>query len=129
MAEVLHNLGITAWKRGEYELARARYEESLMIAREIGAKQILLETLYPVAGLAMAQGQTGRGVQLLAAAEVLREELKTSLELADQVQYEHNVSAARAKLSGEEFASAWEVGLKMTREEAVELALKTVEEM
>jgi len=39
------------------------------------------------------------------------------------------MSAARGKLSEAEFTSAWEAGLKMTVNDAIDLALKTVEEI
>jgi hypothetical protein len=39
------------------------------------------------------------------------------------------LSTARAKLSEGEFTAAWEAGLKLTAEEALDLAMKIVEEI
>ena len=47
----------------------------------------------------------------------------------DQPYFDRFYAAARAKLGEAEFASAWEAGLKMTVDEAIKLALKTVEKM
>jgi predicted ATPase/class 3 adenylate cyclase len=45
----------------------------------------------------------------------------------DKPYFDRFLAAARANLSEAEFTSAWEAGLKMAQEEAIELALKTVE--
>ena len=67
-------------------------------------------------------------VQVLAFSESLAQAFPTPRHAVfDKPYFERFLAAARANLCQAEFASAWEAGLKMTVDDAVELALKAVE--
>jgi hypothetical protein len=69
-------------------------------------------------------------VQILGATEALVQKLNWPRNpMIDKPFYDQNLAAARTKLSEEEFNANWEIGTKMSLEQAIELALKMVEEM
>jgi len=51
------------------------------------------------------------------------------MELLDRVEYDRDVAVVHAQLDEATFNAAWEEGQKMTKDEALDLALKMVEEI
>jgi hypothetical protein len=78
----------------------------------------------------LVEKKTQIAVKILAHSESMRQSFPTPRDpIFDKPYFERFISSACEKLSEAEFTSAWEAGLKMTADEAIELALKTVEEM
>jgi hypothetical protein len=74
--------------------------------------------------------KTQTAVQILAFAESLARSSAVHRDpIFDKPYFDRYISAARAKLSEVEFTSAWEAGSKMTVDEAIEFALKAMEEI
>jgi hypothetical protein len=123
-------LGRLKYREGDHEVGLQYVRESLAILRrgDVG--------LY---GTAKLLGQIGGmflgeepqiGVQFLGLSETLWQQLSFPRSpIEDKPYFDRFLITAHEKLSEDKFATAWEAGLKMTVEEAVELALKTIEQM
>jgi hypothetical protein len=69
-------------------------------------------------------------IQILGLNEILSQNLPHPRDpIYDKPYFDRFLSAARAKLIEADFNEAWELGMKMTIDEAIGLALKTVEKM
>jgi hypothetical protein len=108
--------------QGIYGAARARFEESLAICREVGDKRGTAQNLEGLAALAVTQGQFERAARLFRAAEALREAIGTPLPPADRVEHDRSVAAIRTALGEEAFAAAGAEGRAMSLDEAVAFA-------
>ncbi|HWE63565.1 MAG TPA: hypothetical protein VHB98_17770 [Chloroflexota bacterium] len=64
-----------------------------------------------------------RGTQLWAAANTLRQALRTPRPPSEQAEHEHGLVAVRTSLGEEAFDAAWAAGQVMPLEEAIALAL------
>jgi hypothetical protein len=67
---------------------------------------------------------TERLPQLFGAASVLRIAAGTSLALAEQAEYDRELTATRAQLAAAGFEAAWAEGQAMTPEQALACALE-----
>jgi hypothetical protein len=117
-------LGRLAFEEEDYGAARACYEESLTLLRELGhVRRYIADSLRLVAALAAAQGEPERSARLLGAAEALRDAIGTPVDPADRADDERNVSAVRARLGEEAFEAAWAAGRAMTPDQAAAYAM------
>ncbi len=124
IAYSLYNLGDVANGLGDYASARAFREESLTILRTIGDRRGIAYSLDAFADLAVRAGRSERAVTLLAAAELLREQIRLPLSPTEREQNARIVGNAREALTAEAFSAAWEEGRAMTWEQAVAYALE-----
>jgi DNA-binding CsgD family transcriptional regulator len=99
--------------------ARAIYEESLAIARELNHRSLIASCLEGWASMVAEQGQFAWAAQLWGAAESLRESIKVPIPLVERADYARSVAAARAQLGEGIFAAAWVHGRTMTLEQAL----------
>jgi non-specific serine/threonine protein kinase len=127
VATVMYGAGALAWSQGDNERARALYEESLALRRELGlSHRDSAGTLEGFAGLAGAQREARRGAHLLGAAEALREALGSPVlpnELAD---LRDIATASRTALGPAAYGAAIAEGRALTLDEAVAYALGEV---
>ena len=65
----------------------------------------------------------GRAVQLLGAAEALRDRLGVPLQVADRREWDRSTAAARAKLEEATVAAAWSQGRTLSLEQALTYAI------
>jgi hypothetical protein len=137
---------LVASKQGDNAAARALYEESLAIYREVGDRLRIAELLEALAALACerqsvpgaaegagagvpeadATGAAGRGwraARLFGAAAALREAIGAPVEPRHRAAYCRQVSRAREQLSEEAFAAAWAKGAAMGLDQAISSAL------
>jgi tetratricopeptide (TPR) repeat protein len=119
----LNNLGESAYNEGDYVVARALYVESLVIRQELEEKLGIAESLGGFAQLCSAQSYGLKAALLWGAAEALRERIGYPMPAIQRGEYDRVVSAARANVGIENFATAWREGRSMTMEEAIECAL------
>jgi len=123
-------LGRLKYQQGDLEFAKQSVRDSLQLGstRDIG----VLATAYIFCHLGglFVERKTPMAVQFLSLAGTLRQKLHIFRDPTfDKPYVGRFLSVARTKLSEDEFAAAWEVGLKLTAEDALDLALKTVEQM
>jgi DNA-binding CsgD family transcriptional regulator len=104
---------------GDYATARAFYEESLTIGREVGEKQRIAPYLEGLATVVAVQGDPVWAARLWGAAEAQREALGTPLPPVYRADYERAVAAARTELGEQFFVAAWAEGRAMTPEQTL----------
>jgi predicted ATPase/DNA-binding SARP family transcriptional activator len=117
-------LGHVARERGDYDWATTCYRRSLVMRQEVGDTLALARSLEDFAGLAARQQQWERAAKLLGAAEGTCIGQDWTPPVAIPEEYKRTVEVARAALSEEAFAAAWEAGRAMTLQAAVEYALE-----
>jgi predicted ATPase len=120
----LGTLGYVALRQGEYDRAAALLSESITFSLEQGARTFMHRLITGLAAVVMAQGEPVRAVKLFAACERLSEAGLLSRLPSHQTDMSHDVVAARAQLTEEEWEKAWKEGWAMTVEQAIEYALE-----
>jgi tetratricopeptide (TPR) repeat protein len=120
MAIALANLGDTAERQGEYQQAKALHEESLRLWRELGDRWGTAESLIGLGAVAAHQQQHERAIQLLGAADAFCTSIGFSPEPAGRERMETVCREARTALSAEAYEAAWNQGVAMSLEEAIE---------
>jgi non-specific serine/threonine protein kinase len=124
--KAFNGAGVLVSYQGDYASARAYFEESLTIQREIGDRSGISFSLEAFASLAARESRSERAAALLAGAEALREEIGVPIAPHEREQRDRDLSEARQALGEEAFTSAWERGRAMTMEQAIEYALQEV---
>jgi hypothetical protein len=99
--------------------ARALYEESLEIAREIDYQEQIAPALEGLAVVAAKQGEPVRAAHLWGAAEALREAIGTPIPPVYGLDYQQAVATARSQSGDDAFARAWSQRRAMTPEQAL----------
>jgi tetratricopeptide (TPR) repeat protein len=134
----LHSLGRIAQRRDDSTAARAYYAKLLQMQRQrisppfkwSWLKTYVAAISYPLEGfavLATTQKQMDRATYLFGAAEALYIPLRFEMSARERAEHDQAIAAARASLGEEAFATAYEVGKKMTLDEAVAYALEDTE--
>jgi DNA-binding CsgD family transcriptional regulator len=100
----------------DHATARGLYEESLVIAKELGHKRFIASCLEGLANVTFAQDQPAKAARLWGAAESLREAIGAPNPLVDHARM---VAAARTQLGEKIFAAMWAEGRMMTPEQAL----------
>src|SRR5262249_47170936 len=124
LAWTLHGIGYVAYRQGDFPAARSRLAESLTLFRQMEYSGGLLLTIERLGGLALARGQLQRAGRLFAAAASQRAATGARTALAPPPEYDRDVAAIRAGLTGEAFEAAWAEGQVMTLQQAIEYALR-----
>jgi predicted ATPase/DNA-binding SARP family transcriptional activator len=124
LVHALGGMGHLERDEGNFARAKAYYQESLMLRRDLGDKFALAQSLYDLAVLAGKQGQAERATRLLGGAEVFCETLGTAVPAATAATYHATVAEGRAAMGDAAFAAAWAEGRAMSLDEAVACALE-----
>jgi predicted ATPase/DNA-binding CsgD family transcriptional regulator/Tfp pilus assembly protein PilF len=119
IAAVLGSQGLLSLSQGDYVAARARLQESLQLSLELDQKWDIVEGLEGVAAVVAAQGEPGRAVRCMSAAQALREAIGTPLPPIFQPMHEFTIATARTQLGEQAFAAAWAEGRTVTPEQAL----------
>jgi hypothetical protein len=108
---------------GNYDRARALYQESLILRRQVGHQVALAQSLEDFAVLAGREQRAARAVRLLGAGEAFCGTIGARPPVAGSTDYERTVSEGRAALGEAAFAAAWAEGRALSLDAAVEYAL------
>jgi hypothetical protein len=111
-----------ALAEGRLTEARALLDASYEIDRELGNVVFVTVDLVRFAAVCAAEGRHDVASMLLARAKSLRDEISWRPESWAQKEYEETLKAARGRLTDEAFSHAWEDGVAITDDEAVEIA-------
>ena len=122
-ASALHKLGQASCGVGDYPAAKTYFAESLTQQHKLGNKQGIAECLAGFAGLAFAQGEWTRAIQLFAVTQLQLDTSGAPLSPADRIPYERDLAAARAQVAEAEFKQAWDAGRALSKEAAIAMAL------
>jgi tetratricopeptide (TPR) repeat protein len=134
-AGMLLRLGQIALHQRDPVQARARFEESLVIWREVKETEAEADILAGLAGVAGVAGQDELAAKLFGATEAAYKVVNSNLwwKLAramddlDHMTYDPIIATAREKLGEDIFNAEWEAGRQMSLEEAVAYALKELQ--
>jgi hypothetical protein len=110
----LDNLGWAALVRKDHERAKALHEESLVLCKEIGDKDIGSGSLEGLACSAASRGEAQRAARLFGAAEALREAVGYHQTPRERALREPYLAAARSRLSEAEWEVAFAEGQAMS---------------
>jgi DNA-binding CsgD family transcriptional regulator len=106
-------------QQGDHVSARALYEQSVVLAREMNNKLNIVDCLEGLAGVVAAQGELTWGARIWGAAEALRDAMGTPIPPIYRIEYERPVTAVRTQLGEKVFAEAWAEGRAMTPEQVL----------
>lgn len=108
VANSLNNLGNLARDQKDFDLAMSRYRESLVIVKEYNDRWAAAYLLEDIACLAELRGQAESALQLMGAAEALRQTLGAPRSPAEQQKLQVNLDKAKEKLgpAADEFLEA-----------------------
>lgn len=127
LAILFNNLAFVELHERNYDKARTLFVDSLNILREIGNLRLVGDVLEGLAGLAAAERRPELAARFFGAAQALFESIGLEIESGNKEEHEHNVNEAREQLDEAAFATAWEEGRKMSIEEAMQYALRTMD--
>lgn len=123
LANTLTSLGEVLIDQGDAPAARESLVESLQITRALGDKRAIAFLLENFARIAFLQNETARAVQLMGAANTLRQNIGAPLPEAEQKQLDERLEQCRAQFGNQFVVEAWDAGKQMTMEEAMQFAL------
>jgi hypothetical protein len=114
--------------RGDLATARSLHEQSLSMAGVTGEKLNVVDSLEGLARVALLgdpdSASHRRAVQLLSAAELLRETSVLPLPAVARAEYDRLVERARSGLGEPAFADAWEEGRSLALDRVFDLAFQ-----
>ena len=120
IANSLNNLGNVVRDQSDFETARQFYVESLTINHEFGDRRAIAYVLEDMAGLAAVQKQASRALQLVGAAQALRETIGTPLSAVEQSQLDGRLAAVLTREDAETLIAQ---GQRRSMSEAIAFAL------
>jgi tetratricopeptide (TPR) repeat protein len=123
------NIGRASQLAGENRKAKDYFMDALQWSRRLGKQEGILRALGGLGVVAAVHDDAQCAVRLLIASQALYTNLGFKFPPNQFAWFAHHLKAARAQLDEEQFAAALAEGKKMTLEQALDLALKTVEEM
>lgn len=123
IASVLCSLAHTHMQLGQIQPAIALLNESLALQRTVGNERGMWECLFGFGVLAAVRGLSIQAVQLLTAAVTWATESILNTYPGERLTYEKSLADAQLELTDQEFTEAQREGLKLTIEQAIEIAL------
>ena len=115
-------LGLLALAQGRRPTAHREFQEGLGLARQSNYRLYAVYNLIGIANYWSEEGQVSRAVTLLGAVSAATAKMGFKIEPELQEPFDKGLADTRAKLSEEDFQSAWEVGEQMDFERAVQFA-------
>ena len=123
IAGTLADLGNMARIERDFSAAHALYRESLRLFQELDHKRGIARLLECFACAAAAQSHSDRALRLAGAAAALRQKIGAPLTPAERAKLESNLENTRPGLDETSSASAWQEGLQLPLDRAIEEAL------
>jgi tetratricopeptide (TPR) repeat protein len=124
IANTLWARGAMARDQGLADEAEVLHREALRRFQAVGFGPGILDSLESLAGLAAARGQAAGAARLMAAAVAQRAVTRGARTVPQQKGYDVDLARVRAELPADAFDRAWADGQRLTRDEAVALALE-----
>jgi hypothetical protein len=123
IASTLWAEGAIARVEGRADDADRLHRDALQRFQAVGFGAGILDSLEALAGLAADRGDPTTTARLLGAAVAHRAVTRCARPVPRQDGYEADLARARAGLAADDFGRAWADGLRLSRDEAVALAL------
>jgi predicted ATPase/DNA-binding XRE family transcriptional regulator len=128
IGRALTGLARLALRQGDKPRAAVLYQQSLAEFQESHQGLDIIRYLEGVAGLAGTAAQATRAIQLLGAADAVRQAIGAPLRADEQVDYERGLATVRPLLSETSFTAAWAGGQVLSSEQAIAEAVAIVAE-
>jgi len=126
-AATLGSLAMIAFEQGRVEESLTLGKQNLLASRDLDSLQGIAQSLCRTAGtFAVLAGKADTAARLLSCFEAQREQIGVSEAWVARMN-EQTLSAIHARLDESAFAEAWEQGRALTIDEAVALALESLE--
>jgi predicted ATPase/DNA-binding CsgD family transcriptional regulator len=122
-ANSLDSLARVEFELGNLSEARALHRECLVVAKEMGDKVDIVDALDGLARLAIASGNSEHGLTIAGGARAIHDRIGYETPKPWRRRLQRSVDEARAALTAELAASAWNRGLQLTEEETILFAL------
>jgi predicted ATPase/DNA-binding CsgD family transcriptional regulator len=119
MPSILAGLGLLAIDLADFTRAQAVLQEGLSLAAAKGNLGNMIDGMECLARLAAATGQPEQAIRLFGAGKALREELGYPYTPTEIAHVEPIVDRLRETLGADAFATAWEAGRALSRDEAL----------
>ena len=123
LALSLNTLADVMMDEGEYSEVRPLLDESLDINRELGDKTAIAYLMEDYGGIAAAESNPEKALQLAGFAAALRDAIGAPLPPLEQARVDRMIAPARETLSDAKARAAWEMGRELGLEQAIDLAL------
>lgn len=117
-------LGLLALAQGRRSTARREFVEGLELAHQSNYRLYVVYNLIGIASYWNEEGQCSRAVKWLGAVTALTSAMGFKIEPELQEPFDKVLAETQAKLSPEEFQSAWQTGEQMDFEGAVQFAVQ-----
>jgi predicted ATPase/class 3 adenylate cyclase len=108
---------------GKLDQAEQIYRGTILEFQKIGHRAAVANQLESLAFISHAHGNCECAVQLLGAAEALRENINIAMSQYERSEYDNQVSELRSSMDEKVFSNLWSEGRRMTMDQAVQLAL------
>jgi predicted ATPase/class 3 adenylate cyclase len=118
-------LGRTDAALGDYDLARKELSEAISALQEFEMNSELLDCLEDYASLLETTGHVETAVRIYAAATEVRKGLGIPRSARYEAEMQSRGKTARASLGEQAFESAWSIGRRWSRDEAIDYALES----
>ena len=109
---------------GDLEEALAIYRRMLVEWRELGHRAAVANILENIAFIDRLHDHPARAVQLLGAAERIREEIGQDMLRPEREEYEREVAALKDELGEEELQKLWAAGRSLSTDDVITLAME-----
>ncbi len=124
IAIAYHNLAYISHHQGDDTQAITLFGQSLILSQEVGDTLLTAACILGLAGEVLAKGDPRHAVCLFGAAQVIISAITNRLILADQIEYQRNLTSVHTQLDEATFNSAWAEGKVLTMDQAIELAMR-----
>jgi len=121
----LNNLGVAVFALGDYEEARKCFDEALTTAVELGEKINTRLIFDGFGALAAERGEFNKAAQLSGVAETLGASIGYAREPAERRFRDSYLEKIKAALGDDAYNAAYREGLKLSLEDAAQLAHET----
>jgi len=116
-------LAHVARKRGQLAEAKVAYRRLINIWKEFGKFSAVAHQLESFGYVALAEHELLRATRLLAAAEILRDNIHIPMTDVEHVEYDAAVATVRGQMGADALAAAWAEGRAMDMERAIQYAV------
>lgn len=125
-AAAAYHLGVLAFERGDLATAKARYAQSLALARELGLGEHIAVAIEGLAGIAAASGAWEGALRLAGFASALRDEVEAPPSPLDVVRLSAWLEPARQTIGEAAASASWQAGRAMRDDRGIDELLEDV---
>ncbi len=110
-------------QHGELDEAWAIYKDVLPKWKDLGHRAAVAHVMECIGFVLVRKEEPERAINLLGAANALREAIDSEMTQLEKEEHAKELSALRELLGEEEFQKQWDMGRRLSMDEAIELAL------